>query len=408
METEDRHHVISQVTAWSASRLTDALEEAGSDAIVASTVPNVFYLTGYSSLSHRLLGRVPVFVILTASGTKHLIVPSSDGDLAAMHRPGVDTIDLYGTFFMTPASTPAVTSDDEEYLSGLLPAMRGGSSWISVLEAVLEREHLEKGRILLDEDGLAASQVELLHQTVPQATFQSGSSILKKARSVKSPPEIELLRKASSITENAITLSLQRTQENSTDLDLYREFQGALIRQAALPFFAVIGSGSRTCMPNVEPAGWPLGPNSVIRFDAGCKYMRYSSDIARNAVFGELPAKARKYYGAILAGLEKGIETMRPGLAASTLFQTIMDAVQKSGLPHYERHHCGHGIGLEGYEPPLVAPHDDTVLEEGMVLCLETPYYELGLGGLQVENMVVVTGDGAESLTRLDRRILQA
>ena len=195
METEDRHHVISQVTAWSASRLTDALEEAGSDAIVASTVPNVFYLTGYSSLSHRLLGRVPVFVILTASGTKHLIVPSSDGDLAAMHRPGVDTIDLYGTFFMTPASTPAVTSDDEEYLSGLLPAMRGGSSWISVLEAVLEREHLEKGRILLDEDGLAASQVELLHQTVPQATFQSGSSILKKAPTVKTPPEREMLRK---------------------------------------------------------------------------------------------------------------------------------------------------------------------------------------------------------------------
>jgi Xaa-Pro aminopeptidase len=408
METTYRHEIVAQITAWSASRVTAAVKEAGADAVVASTVPNVFYLSGYSSLSHRLLGRVPVSVILTSRGTKHLLIPSSDCDLAAMHQPQVDTVDLYGTFYVNPSLVPEGVSGEEKYLSNLLPAMRGGSNWLSALEAVLGREHLDQGRILLDEEGLTAEQVDSLHEALPNVTFQSGSSLLKRARSVKSPPEVALLERASSITENAITTALQFTHEGSTDKDLHREFQSALIRQGAQPFFAVIGSGSRTCMSNVEPAGHPLGPNNVIRFDAGCKYMMYSSDIARNAVFGELSAKAQDYYGAILAGLEEGIEAMQPGLAASALFELMLETVRKNGIPHYERHHCGHGIGLEGYEPPLVAPHDGTVLKEGMVLCLETPYYEVGLGGLQVEDMVVVTQDGARSLTELDRHILAA
>ena len=80
-----------------------------------------------------------------------------------------------------------------------------------------------------------------------------------------------------------------------------------------------------------------------------------------------------------------------------------METVQSEGIPHYQRHHCGHGIGLEVYDSPLIGPKDQTVLEEGMVFCLETPYYEIGWGGLLVEDTVVITKDGARMFNQRPR-----
>lgn len=398
--------ISAQITNWSADRVTSVLKDAGCDAIVGATVPNVFYLTGYSSLSHRLLGRVPVFAILTKEGTKHLITPSSDCDLVAMHQPRIDTLNLYGSFFVAPAAEHREISDEERFLSDLLPSMRGDSDWLDAFGTAMRKEKLESAHVLLDEEGLTPAQFDSICTLFANATFRLGSELLRGARSVKSPVEVELLRKASAITEQAITSALGRMQQGSTDADLHREFQLATIQQGARPFFEVIASGSRTSMSNAEPTGHPLESNRVIRFDVGCKYMMYCSDIARNAAFGEVSPEIRRYYQAILAGEEKGLETIKPGVSAAALFHVIVDAVRENGIPRYERHHCGHGIGLEGYETPLIAPQDETVLEQGMVLCIETPYYELGLGGLQVEDMVVVTDDGCELLTQLDRQIL--
>jgi Xaa-Pro dipeptidase len=78
--------------------------------------------------------------------------------------------------------------------------------------------------------------------------------------------------------------------------------------------------------------------------------------------------------------------------------QRLVDTVRREGIPHYQRSHVGHGIGVDGYDPPNLGPGGDTALEENMVLCVETPYYELGFAGLQVEDMVRVTRDGVESL----------
>ncbi len=75
--------------------------------------------------------------------------------------------------------------------------------------------------------------------------------------------------------------------------------------------------------------------------------------------------------------------------------------MQREGIPHFERSHVGHGIGVDGYDPPNIAESSTDVLEENMVICIETPYYELGFAGLQVEDMVRVTKDGAELLMTL-------
>jgi Xaa-Pro aminopeptidase len=87
---------------------------------------------------------------------------------------------------------------------------------------------------------------------------------------------------------------------------------------------------------------------------------------------------------------------------AAEVFEAAVAAVQRAGIRHYRRNHVGHGIGLDGYDAPSLSPDSGEVLEEGMVLCVETPYYELGRWGLQVEDMVVVRADGVERLSTSD------
>ena len=83
------------------------------------------------------------------------------------------------------------------------------------------------------------------------------------------------------------------------------------------------------------------------------------------------------------------------------MFEAAVETVRREGIPHYKRSHVGHGIGIDGYDLPDLAPRSDHVIEEGMVMCVETPYYELGWCGLQVEDTIVIRRDGPESFMTL-------
>jgi Xaa-Pro aminopeptidase len=144
----------------------------------------------------------------------------------------------------------------------------------------------------------------------------------------------------------------------------------------------------------------------VIWFDVGCRYQGYWSDIARNFSLGEPSPRAQRIYRAMLEGEKQGIAATRPGMTGSELFELTMEATRQAGAPHYRRHHLGHGIGSEVYEQPLLAPQVEEVIEAGMVLNIETPYYEFGLGALHVEDPYLVGMNGNnELLTTLGREL---
>ena len=158
-------------------------------------------------------------------------------------------------------------------------------------------------------------------------------------------------------------------------------------------------------MPNVQPSDRKLEDGDIIRFDVGGRYKHYRADIARNAVLGEPNKKVRTYYEALWKGVQRGTEMLKPGVRAADVFDAVVETVRREGIPHYARTHVDHGIGLDGYDLPQLTPDSKDVLEEGMVLCVETPYYELGFGGLQVENMVAVGPDGPQSLMKTNGKL---
>jgi Xaa-Pro dipeptidase len=217
-------------------------------------------------------------------------------------------------------------------------------------------------------------------------------------RAVKTAEEIVRLKRIAQITEASIDAALVAAKPGATELDLARAFHSCTVAHDGLPVIGCIGFGKRAAMPNVQPSGTPLREGEVIRFDVGGRYRHYRADIARIATLGAPDRKTADYARALHIGVLNALEIIWPGVRAADVFETVVEAVRREGIPHYQRSHVGHGIGLDGYDLPDLTPSSDDVLEEGMVLCVETPYYELGWTGLQVEDMVVVREAGVESL----------
>jgi Xaa-Pro aminopeptidase len=155
----------------------------------------------------------------------------------------------------------------------------------------------------------------------------------------------------------------------------------------------------------VSPTDRVLRPGDLVRFDVGCTFKGFHADVARTAVLGEPSARQQALYDAVDAGVDAALGAIRPGAAAGAVFDAAVEAVRKAGVPRFERHHVGHGIGLEPAERPWLRP-DGPVLEAGMVLRVETPYYELGAGGVHVKETVLVNRGGAAVMNRSQRGLV--
>jgi Xaa-Pro aminopeptidase len=160
----------------------------------------------------------------------------------------------------------------------------------------------------------------------------------------------------------------------------------------------------------VTPSNTKLAKGDYIFFDVGCTYEGYRSDIGRVYSYGAPSDKLRRIYDATKAGQSRAFELLTPGRPAVDVFNGAVERVREAGIPHYRRHHVGHGIGIEWYDQPVLTPSASGVIELGMVFEVETPYYELGFGGSMIEDFVVVGETGAVSQMSLDRelRVLDA
>jgi Xaa-Pro aminopeptidase len=203
----------------------------------------------------------------------------------------------------------------------------------------------------------------------------------------------------------SITAALDIAREGKTEMDLARAFHCKTIEEGGLPVLGCIGVGDRGAMTNVQPNETRIKRGAVIRFDVGGRYRHYRADIARNGIIGEPDQKTVRYHNAICVGMYKAIDMIKPGVKVADVFDAAVEAVRREGIPHYQRSHIGHGIGLDGYDAPNIAPSNGESFEEGMVICVETPYYEMGYAGLQVEDTMVVTRDGIDTFMLTDAKL---
>ena len=169
--------------------------------------------------------------------------------------------------------------------------------------------------------------------------------------------------------------------------------------ETAIMWYHIPGGG-RGAVALAPTSNYALRRGDLLQLHAAVIYRLFKSDIARGGVVGRPDQRVVRIWYAIVAGQEKIIENLMPGDMASALFKLGVEPIRAKGLSDYRRWHTGHGLGLgPDYDLPTLAPGDESVIEENMVFSVETPYYEIGLGGMNLEDMGVVTKKGFRLFT---------
>ncbi|KON31491.1 hypothetical protein AC482_00705 [miscellaneous Crenarchaeota group-15 archaeon DG-45] len=393
-------------------RAERVMAENGLEALIAASPANVLYTSDLCPYGET-------YVLLPLDGDAEPAIVTSISapvPVAVMSRPWIGDVRYFGEFYTETqwAKGPLDEAEREIVAAQASWETTGRTDSLNLLMEVIEERGLTDGRVGVDEAAIRGSHAFLhrMEERLPGVEIVPASSLFAQIRMVKTDEEIRRVREATRITERAWETALGSAREGMTEREFAYIFERAILEEGGRPashmgmYGPPIAFGRRTAFVDLAlPSDYALREGDLLRFDGGCSYMGYGCDMARTAVLGEPSAKQRGYYDALQEGEQLAVEMARPGARASEVFNAAVGRVRDGGIPHYRRHHVGHGWGLEGYNPPLISPGDDTELEEGMLLCLETPYYEIGFGGLMVEDIIVVRRGGAEHLTQLSREL---
>jgi Xaa-Pro aminopeptidase len=380
-------------------RLTETVEREGLAALVATSAENVFYMTDFRGLNHAIF-RAQQFALWTPRGVA-LVVPAVDVPHILSEGIAVDHIGAFGGFVCSYADG---LSPDGQRVRELTERRQAspGQALVAALEALGARD----GRIGLDESNLTPGAWERLTAQLGGFTVVPAARALLTARRVKSPYEIECLARSLGLAEEALNAVLQMLEPGVTEREAAAVYQREVLGRAASVPPPIVAFGERTSISLPPPTDRALRKGDLVRFDVGAIFKGYCSSVARTAVMGEPTERQALALEAVQAGLEAGVDVVKPGAPAGRVYDAVMEVTRKAGLPGFQRGHVGHAIGLEPYERPKLESGNATTLEAGEVLRIEVPHLEIGWGGVALRDTVLITTTGSRVLNRSVRGLV--
>lgn len=382
------------------NRLCDAARQKGYDCVVASCPENIAYTScGYQSIGQSVNASMQIYTVLSVDTGKLSYVVSVADILNILEFAGVETeIYAYGSFHFDFADSPE-------------PFVRRAADicahrYPTAEEALCAAVKSAGSKPAFDETHINFVLAQSIARCLGLDVLPPASMLFREARRIKHPQEIAGIRESSRLAERALLDALKTAGVGTTEADLERMYRENVVRQGGVPYFFVATAAHRAAFVDAHNTDLKFREGDMIRFDFGCVYKGFYSDLARTAVIGRAGQELEKLYRAVVRGSEAALACLRPGVRAEEVFRAAVSKTKEEGIPTYVRSHCGHGIGLEGYDVPSIAEGVQDVIQENMVLCIETPYYRVGWGGVQIEHTVAVTKDGYEFLDSGDDALI--
>ncbi len=228
-------------------------------------------------------------------------------------------------------------------------------------------------------------------------------SYIDTLRQVKSPAEIELLKKAIAITDQTFTHLCQWIQPGMTEKEVAWEISRKMLELGAdgNSFGSIVASGPNGSMPHAIPGERGIGRGELITIDMGARYKGYCADMTRTICLGE-PAepRMREVYETVLRAMKNCEQKLRAGMTGIEGDALTRDVLKEAGLDEYYVHSTGHGVGLQVHEGPNLSKRAEGILPAGSVVTVEPGVYIPGWTGTRVEDCVLVKEDGVEVLTQ--------
>jgi Xaa-Pro dipeptidase len=226
-------------------------------------------------------------------------------------------------------------------------------------------------------------------------------------RAIKTPEEVDLMRQAIRISEAALVSLMSWVQPGMTERAIARRLTDEMAQRGgdSLAFNTTVQVGANSAFPHGETGEHVLGADDILLIDFGAAVGGYPADITRVFCLGTPSAELQKIYDTVLAANTAAKEAAKPGVAMGAVDKAARDVITAAGYGERFIHRTGHGLGLDIHEPlPQIAAGNEDMLQAGMVFTIEPGIYVPGLGGIRIEDDVLVVDGGIEVLTTYPRQ----
>jgi Xaa-Pro aminopeptidase len=224
---------------------------------------------------------------------------------------------------------------------------------------------------------------------------------------VKDAEELAAMREAVRIVEEALREAIGQIRVGMTERELADIWERAMAARGSAPSFTtIIASGPNSANPHHSNSDRAFQPGDLIVMDGGALYQGYASDITRTIAVGEPSPELRKIYDIVKLANEVGRKATRPGTSGAEIDRTTREVIEDNGYGPQFVHRTGHGLGLEIHEPPYIVAGSAEPLPVGATFSIEPGVYLPGVGGVRIEDDVVITETGMESLTTFERSLI--
>jgi Xaa-Pro aminopeptidase len=345
-------------------RLRDRLDEAGCDAVVVSELTNVRYLTGFTG-SAALLLVTPDDAVFVSDGRYR--DQSSDELSAAGVRAQIKIV---------PAAPDAVVAE-------------------AARSAGVGRLGLEAGSVTWSQQ--RRWEAELF----PGAELVPTSDLVEGLRLVKDAGEAARIRSACAIADAALEKVRSRLLERPTESEFGMELDATMRSMGAadVSFETIVASGPNGAKPHHRPGLRRIVEGDLVVIDFGALVEGYHSDMTRTVAVGAIDDRSREMLDVVLAAQDAGVRAVSAGVAAAEVDRACREIIDSAGLGDAFLHGTGHGVGLDIHEEPRVSGRSTATLVAGHVVTVEPGVYLPGLGGVRIEDTVLVTDHGCDRLT---------
>lgn len=272
-----------------------------------------------------------------------------------------------------------------------------GKELLSFLNTYFEENGVK--RIWVDENALTFAQYRSIANACGDVEVLEGGKYFSEIRQVKTPDEIRIMKEAAKNAGIAYMKTLDMIKPGVTEIQIAKTFEQHVIELGDEMSFIIVASGENAACPHNVPGKREIREGDIVTIDFGVIHEGYNSDCTRTFAVGKLSAELEKIYSIVAEAQATACKAVKAGAVCCELDKIARDIITEAGYGQYFGHSLGHSLGLDIHELPGLNKVNTQVLEPGMFVTVEPGIYIEGLGGCRIEDTLMVTQDGAESIT---------
>ena len=357
-------------------KLNASLRTSGLDAVILNPGPTLSHLTG---LRFHLMER-PVVLLLARDQVPAIVLPE-------LELQKVSSLPYELQVFAYPEN----------------PAEWGG-----VFRKAAQSLSLDGKRIGVEPRQLRLLEFRYVRDGAPEAEYPDASDVLSGLRLRKDASEVDAMRQAVRIAQNALEATIPFIKIGMTEKEIAAELVTQLLRHGSdpeLPFAPIVSGGPNAANPHASPSDRKLQAGDLLVVDWGAGYEGYISDLTRTFAVGEVEEEYKKIHQIVQDANAAGRAAGKPGVPCAAVDKAARDVIEQAGYGEFFTHRTGHGIGMEGHEEPYMRGDNMQLLEPGMAYTVEPGIYLPNRNGVRIEDNVVITKTGADVLSDMPREI---